>query len=258
MSTLGTARDLFRPARLEVEKRPIRETKLDVIEANPGSELTFPGTVTVFIAHKGSGALERVRAAARHGAEESRKLKSHLHSQYEKHQPMSIEEYAQHVIHEPVFADIRYGGAVLNSGVYAPEGLDVVFVLIPYNGGRLAHEGFTLAEHYLEGSNAALEGLAVLTEPPLTAAEKTALSQVAPDQLSRNVGFFDDCHTTWWAVAVVLVTLATITATCLCAYAAEQHIDEEEIKKLGPAASARALLVLRRRILEEARAKHGV
>jgi hypothetical protein len=262
------AEDLFRPARLEVEKRPIRVTKIEVVksmlEAEPEAGLTFPGTVTVFVAPKRSGALDAVRSAATQGGEHVKALRERLKKQcFRRKEAMSPEEFAKRLVREPVFADIRYGGTALTSGVFVPKGLDLVFMIFPYNGGRLAPDGLSLAEHFSVGSSAALEALAVRNEPPLTEAEKVALRSVPPDQLSRNLAVFDDCHTTWWAVAfffgpLVVAGALTLAATCAAALARDNHINEREIRKLGPAASARALLTMRRKSLERALAGKGI
>ena len=257
---LMPAPDLFRPLRLEVEKRAVRVTKLEVIKNTTKPEspapLSFPGTVTVFIARKGTRALDEVRAAVAQGGESVQKLQQSLKKQFQGRREISVEEYVKRLPREPVFADIRYGGATLNSGVFLPKGLNLVAIAFPYNGGRLAPEGFALAEHYKDDSDTALEGLVVRTDPPLTEPEKAALRLVPSSQLSRNVGFFDSCHTTWWAVFFVATAVAaTFAVACAVVSAPDTHISEQELEKMGPAASARALLALRRQILEKALAK---
>jgi hypothetical protein len=167
---------------------------------------------------------------------------------------------------EPVFADVYYGGAPLNRGLFLPKGVELAVTILPYNGGRLTSDGFSLVEFYKEGSNEGLEGLVVRSDPPLTAAERAALRQVPAGERGRNVGpALPSCRTTWWAVGVVAATLATAAALQVAAAAGvtwtgaiaitggmlrsgrePEHLDPQEIAQLGPAASARRLLALRR------------
>jgi len=259
--------DMFRPARLEMEKRPIRVKKIEVLTyksgADPQSNLSFPGTATVFVARKGTKGLDQVRAAVEAGEEGVKTLRAAMEKQFNRVTNLTPEEYAAQIPKEPVFAGLRYGGSVLTSGIFLPKGLDLHYIVFPYNGGRLAAGGFSLAEHYKEGSKAELEALVVKTEPPLTPAERAALKLVPSDQLARNVAIFDDCHTTWWAAAFFFGPLVVATAVATGAYvtltaaaaalvglAKEQHLTDAKIQALGPAATARALLGLRRQALE--------
>ena len=255
---------------VEAQARPIRLTNLEVVDKTSLAQNAFigiPGTLTVFVARKGSAALHELREALKAGGEALKQLYRKVGEQAAQVERWTLEEAVQATIQEPVFAELRYGGATLAQGLSVPEGLDMTTVLfLPYNGGRLAQEGFILAERFTEGSDAALEALVVRIDPPLTEAERAALQLVPVDQAINNVSANKPCDTTWVAVATVAavaatptVTDATVTTLVIEALGSrgaeladlEPHIPEETLKLLGPAASARKLLEMRREVLSK-------
>lgn len=252
---------------VEAQGRPIRLTKIEVIDKTSLAQNTFfgiPGTLTVFVARKGSAVLQELREALKTGGETLKQLYKKVGAQAVQIERWTLEEAVQATIQEPIFAELRYGGATLAQGLSVPQGLDMVVLFLPYNGGRLAQEGFILAERYKEGSEAGLEALVVRVDPPLTEAEKAALQLVPTEQDINNVGSTRWCDTTWIAVGLVTAVVATPAAHALVtdalvdialdllgftANALETHIPEETLRQLGPAASARKLLEMRREAL---------
>jgi hypothetical protein len=253
------------------QRRSIRTTRLDVVDNHPKGRsknpvFGLPGTMTLVVGRKGSGALEEFRAALGEGGDRLVQIQKKMAVKYEAlaKQSQTADSAVKKLLAEPVIADIRYGGVVLNSGIHLPRGMDLAVGVLPYNGGRLAREGFTLVEHFKEGSDAALEAVVVEAAPDLSAAEKAALKLVPPDQLSRNVGTALSCRTTWIAVTVVgatlvgIVAIGALNAATVIAIAAitaahlakPVHITDEQIAKLGPAASAREILAMRRKAVQ--------
>src|SRR5205085_1798037 len=111
---------------------------------------------------------------------------------------------------------------------------------------------FSLAEHYQEDSQDALEGVVVSVSPPLTPAEEAALRLVPANQRVQNVGAAIGCKTTWLAAAIWVVThIVTATAAIVCAVrpGEEPHLPDGRLNELSPAASARELLAVRRELL---------
>jgi len=261
--------DRFRGVIEDAQNRAIRVSKIEVISNKaPGAKekptFGLPGTMTVFVARKGSPALADLRQAIREGNEATSRMREKLINQYTRI-PKSAKGLPEQIMSAPVFADIRYGGMTVNSGVFVPKGVDMAVIILPYNGGRLASEGFTLVEHHKEGTEQQLEAVVMRADPELTDAERAALNMVPKEQLVRNVGVALRCDTTWWAVGLVaagLVTaaavgvagtaglIATIALTA-CLLARDVHVSEAQIEKLGPAASARKFIQLRRDVLQE-------
>ena len=241
---------------------------MEVLQAKPKADhevaLTPPGTVTVLIARKGSGDLGAFREAVTKGGKQAEQLLQGLIKQSKGQKPLTRKGLADGLLTAPVYADIRYGGSVINSGQFVPaKGQKVVGNIFPYNGGRLAREGFELVEHYQPGSTAALEGIVLRSDPPLTAAEKAALKMVPSEQLIGNVGSraMSWCDTTWAAVAGVVLFAAAATVQFVCTAILVDKGDDfsqRDLNRLTPAASAKQILQLRRQIYEKALQSKGM
>ncbi len=162
-------------------------------------------------------------------------------------------------VKQPIFADLRSGGERLQSGLFVPPGTDAIYLGYPYNGGPLPSRGFELVEHIADGStDVALEAIALKCDPVLTRAEAAALKIMPKDQIAKNIGASSDCDTTYLllgALAVAGLTLGIALITGTCGVIADPHISDLTIKNLGPGASARRLLDMRRKALIAASAK---
>jgi hypothetical protein len=244
----------------EIESRPMRARKLDVVEYKGQADvanrpLVPPGTVTFFLARAGSALLTRIREAAQQGRALEQDLSALVYEQYEGRKPVSAAEAVAKISAQPVIAEIRYGGSTLITGAAVADGQELAVTAVPYNGGRFAREGFSLVERYKEGTSHKLEGFILASSPPLTEAEKAALQQVPEDQLELNVG---QVHAealpfiaTMMVVAETAVFAVAYTKTAWGRFSqSEEHISDAELQNLGPGASARKLLAIRRKILE--------
>ena len=252
----------------EAERRPIRVSDVPVLDYtydwDAEHALAVPGTLSVFVARRGSTILKLVRTAARGGPKDLLRLQAAIDRQRNKRRPVNGALAARRMIASDVFADLRYAGDVLNKGIFLHGGVDLVRTTLPYNGGRLARTGFSLAEYQREGSSESLQAVIVRTQPPKTEAEKAALNQVPANQITQNVGSPMDCETTYWAVAAFVAGLvgAAVTAAAVGCGRPEltdyDHVTQREIRRLGPAASARKLLDLRRNeLLKWSRTRRG-
>lgn len=89
-----------------------------------------------------------------------------------------------------------------------------------------------------------------------TKAEAAALKLMPKDQIATNIGRSLDCQTTWAAMAVLAVGIVTgftlgvaATITVAAIRDGDVHIAEDALSELGPGASARRLLEMRRKAL---------
>lgn len=260
----------FGPVIQEIQRREVQVTGLEVVKAPMHGRtyaLGVPGTMSVIVSRAGSGVLTELRAAIKEGGSKLAAFHQRLTDQYAQGRRASPEEVAKLLIHAPVLADVRYGGHTLNAGITVPKNLDCYVAVFPYNGGPLAREGFELVEYPKDGATERLEALVIEAAPELSPAEAAALKLVPVSQLGRNVGASLDCDTTWLAVGALAVGATTaaalavgnaMTIIAIAAITAMQlgqavHLSEDQIKTLGPAASARQLLAMRRQALLEAR-----
>ncbi len=247
----------LRTAALLAESRATRTTKLTVVHYRQPADgelaLVTPGTVTAFVARAGAGILTELRKALAGDVKVQRTLIARVTKQLERRKPMALSAAVEVLGKQDVFGEIRYGGRALASNLFVPAGLDLCVVAMPYNGGRVAAAGFSLVEFLNDEDAGQLEAVIVVSSPVLTAAERAALRLVPADQIGSNIGRAAMC----WAVTAVTVAAVVVLATSFCISRVagrdlvERHLPEDRIKQLGPAASARALVALRRAILEE-------
>ncbi len=252
----------FSVVEAEAEVRPVRHTQLEVIDGS-AAKIGSPGSLSVFIARKGSGVLDEVRAAAAGDTYAAERLVERYTAGGPLNPPpIPDEALAAAMASADVFADFSYGGDVLNRGIFLPPGVDMVAAMFAYNGGRLASNGCLIVEHYREGSDIELDGVVVQLAPPLTAAERAALMKLPADTREVTVDAGFDCvSTTYWVVAAAVAigfaagTAATVAVLLIAAAAmaedASEHLSDKDIADLDPSASAQKLLEIRRRVLRE-------
>lgn len=251
----------LRPVSIEIESRPSRVSRIDVLDYRPGHQnysglLAKPGTVTLFVARHGAEIIDRIReAVASDGGDDrhsghaglDRQIAAELTAQFRARTMVSIEEAVSTLLVQPAFASVRYGERTMAQSLFAPDGVEACVIAMPYNGGYVADDSFKLVEHYLPGSDERLTAVAVRHAPPLTPAERAALRAVPPDQREWSIGQPMACY----AITAITVTLVLAGATYACPGIVEpEELPDETIKELGPAATARKLLALRRQVLE--------
>lgn len=159
-------------------ERPKQDRKITLIDHHSSdpkqASLCPPGAIAVYIAPKGSPLIGEIRKAAKEGGDE---LAQRLASQLRGKKPEMAPEGSG--------LDLRHGGRTLASRIAPPQKGGVVRLLLPYNGGKLAAEGLTLAEN---GSGSAVEVIAVRNKPALTKIEVSALRQLPESKVSLTVG----------------------------------------------------------------------
>jgi len=273
----------LRPVALEAEARALRKKAIPLIRYKPKSKdvstmLAVPGSITVFMARKGSKILDEVRAAVEGQADEA-KLTKRLVEHFNSRRRVSVEQAVKMLQKEDVFADIRHGGTTVAASLFHPDGLECCVVVLPYNGGRLVRGGLTLIERVkgwipnpddpdggpLPGDplppipepepgpdpSPELEAIALVHPPRLTRVEKEALARVPASQLELNLGKASDCTAvTGIAVAAVVVLLVVAIMTAGCAAFEIPALSEARVRQLGSLATARELLAARRNAIE--------
>jgi hypothetical protein len=244
------------------ETREVRSTPVDIIpiDRQKGSKALadgLPGTVHVIVARKGSGVIEHLRAALRDEKRFSRVIAGIVAPYRRRKAMLGSAALAKLTVRQPVFAELRSSGERLHSGLFVPPGAKAIPLVYPYNGGPLP-EKLELVEYVRAGQRQGLEAIALKSPPRLTRAEAAALKLAPKNQTGRNIGHSADCETTYLLVAALAVaagTLAIALATGTCGVIAQDHLRDDMIKRLGPGASARRLLEMRRKALIKGKAK---
>ncbi|MFF0292214.1 hypothetical protein ACFYST_03480 [Kitasatospora sp. NPDC004614] len=237
----------------EMEERELRRSRIEIIDYVPSDPsqgvLAPPGSITVFVAHDGDPILQRVRDATSGPAGADVQLSREIRAMFEGRERSSYYHAYRLLRASASFATIRYGAKTLATNIFPPPGPNLLVLENPFNGGRLDPGEFTLVEHHVPGAKGSLAAIALRHMPPLTEAEKAAVEQVPESQLEMNVAVRADCCDNWtdYAQAAIAVTIAM---ACMAAPRPEDvSLSAEEIERLGPAASARKLLNLRRELL---------
>jgi hypothetical protein len=219
-------RDLSRAA-LEAESRIQRRRRLPVFDYDPPAEgkraLAAPGTVTLYLARTGSSLLRAIAESVVRRDGKDAELAEKVVTLLTQRESMPTSVAVDTLIEEDVFADLRYGGKTIAANMFVPEDLEIVSLVFPYAGGRLAPQGFTLVEYAKEGSDLRLTGVLVRAAPPLTLTEKLATQLLPASQLETNVGSamigVEDDN-----LALTLVTLAALGVGVAFAATAELAI----------------------------------
>jgi hypothetical protein len=241
----------------ELSERALRYRDVEVIDyepSDPERALLCPvGCLRVFVAAEGDPLLQRLREVAGGGGRADVAFaEEEMAPRFRGRSPLSFYKVWRQLKSSEVFASLRYGGRTLATNVFLPEGLDLLTVDNPYNGGALSPAQLTLVEHVRDGATTALDAVALRHPPQLTEAERAAIDQVPDDQLEANVSVNAGCCDNFTA-AVWAVLAFSVAVDCLIpvVVAAEErrHLTDEQVARLGPAASARALLDIRREAL---------
>ena len=241
---------LFEGATEEFETRIFHTTALPMVAFKPvGSEIPLvpPGTVTLFMTPARSKVLNEVRKAVENPLVESRAMR-HLAEQLKNRNPMKPDEALHIIKQQPVLASLHYGASTLAQHLFVPRDLDAVVLTLPYNGGSLLTKGFSLIQASAPKSKNRLDGIIVKHAPILSSAEKAALGQLPKDNAGFNVGQPLGCYA---LTAVGLVAAAIAAGSTLYApRVGDPHIDDAAIRNIGPEATARQLLNMRRKLLQ--------
>lgn len=250
----------------EQQRREVRSTAVPIVTLNSkrgGKALAagVPGTVHIILTRKGSGIIEKLRVTLDQDERRFAQVIEDIVAPFRrKKTPLSIDAMVKLTLRQPVFADLRSGGERLHSGVFVPPGADAICLAYPYNGGPLPSRGLELVQYLIDGTDRALEAIALKCDPVLTKAEAAALELMPKNQITKNVGASVDCETTYVALVAVTTALATLAlalVTAGCGVIGDPHVDDSAIKQLGPGASARRLLEMRRNALKKATEKIG-
>jgi hypothetical protein len=245
----------------EAANRPIRRRELEVVDYQPAdprpeTHLALEGTVTLLAARSGSRLMAEIREALATKPSKTEDVAKKLYLQYKKRKQVPLARGVKTAIAQPVFAHVLHGNLVLLENLFVPKDLEVAFVPFPYNGGALAETGLVLVEHPVSEDAEPLDVLVLRHTPELSKAERAALEKVPAEQRALNLGRgpgIQACSVALLVVAVVVevaVVAVTFAITGSIDLRHMDHIDPAEIKKMGPAKTARALVEKRRQFLQ--------
>jgi hypothetical protein len=214
----------------------------------------LPGTVTLYTAKKGSPLLHKLETALASRSQSSlNEIAAELSAVVEKRKIISIREFVDQLIEAPTYFEIRYGGKTLAQNVGLVGDLEFGSLTFAYNGGQLRDEDFQIVEYYKPGVQEDLEHLVVKNPPRLSELEQSVLRAVPEDMLESNIVVVGKCRGWTFAAAAAYVILTALGQVCLTrdSLLAQVSLTPEQVERLGNLGSARELLSMRRKILEQ-------
>jgi hypothetical protein len=215
--------------------------------------LPIEGSIMMFWARPGSDIIPRLEAAYTKGDEAAlRGVNEIIAAQLADEPVPTLDAAAAAVLRSPIHFDVRYGTKVLSRTLTLPDGADVCLVTFPYNGGDLDERNFALDQYHQAGKTLEYPTLLVKVPPQLSEVELRAVEAVPADQIGINIGEASCCPA---VTALILIAVALATNAGIWQEMGEQmnevHLTEDQIKRLGPMASAQELVALRREVFEE-------
>lgn len=208
-----------------------------------------PGTVTVYLARKGSKYLAAVRKAAEADKAMDPAVFDLVRSQYRQRRTVSLEEAVEFLSAQDDLIDVTYDGATLFGDLTVPDDLDLVIIQFPYAGGDVHSDGFAFDTYTSAGrSGLDLDGIAVINQAPLSRAEAAALAKLGSgNDLLR---FGDVSPISWCPAVAVVAVVATVGFLCFHAKQPELHLPIARLNILTPELTAVELLAIRQKILD--------
>ena len=252
-----------------------------------------PGSVILFLG-RSSKETRQALAALKKGPVAMQKLLKRISDEMDALKPGTPADVLDAAKKEPVLAALNYGGVPLADPIWLPKGLEMTVVAAPYTGGHLIPQGFQLIEWVKKDDAPAYAAFVLKTSPPLTRAEKVALKRVPKSHRTVHIGSAYKCEAT--AVAALsfgvagavggaaagaaaggviggvvggvagaiggAIVGAAVDAGVVAALEGKQfgkhlHLSGDDIKREGPARSAKRLIEKRRQAMRRAqKARH--
>jgi hypothetical protein len=222
---------------IELDARLLRQRQIDVVEVSEKDtrgvlSLIPRGTITIFVARHGHGLIEDIRTAIKQAAPlptswerviRAGSIGKEGDTSISEVRPVSSmplerrESAGTRLLVEPVVGEVRYGSKQLVRNLYVPSNGAIV-TTCPYNGGRIANDGFALVERCEEGTSAGLDALVVIRAPELTAAERAAVRAVPDAMLEGNIGVGIDANITALVTVVIATELESVAVGAALAF----------------------------------------
>jgi hypothetical protein len=243
---------LLRVVADEVEHRLTREQRLPVYRYRDSRAdrtlLAPPGSAVLFVARAGSDTLLGLRRTlAERDLDAINDAGRPIYENLVDRQPVALAEAVDAFVSQGISVDLSYKGTPLVSNAFLPDDLDVAAFPMPFTGGPIDDDAFTIAARYRENVPGWLDAVLVVNEPDLSDLERAALDLVPADDSAVQIGKSAMCY----AITAVTVFIVVAGATYACPGSRDVfHLDDEVVKQLRPEMTARELLSLRRQALE--------
>jgi hypothetical protein len=257
----GVAEEVFR-VQADKHRRLVEFRKPEVVEANmaPGEMYPpFPGTVLILSAARGRTILAELKEAYQSGdVARLKELGRDIKNEVEVRTVISARECADQLIDMPVYYDVRYAGKTLAPHLGLVNGISLGSIACPWNGGELQDDQFCIVDYRKEPSNGNYEvdHLVVKRRPVLNDLERQALACIPASESEMHISDIVACPGYCLAIIVIYAIVTVLGPSCFPngkALGTIEGLAKEKIDSIGPHATARELLALRRQVFEDFR-----
>ncbi len=165
----------------------------------------------------------------------------------------SLDEGFEKLLDSPMYFDVLYGSKELAGKLTLPDGDAYGAIGFAYNGGAINDEDFSIVEHHQNSNERAFSTLVVKVSPDLSDIERLAVEAVPADQTGLNIGEATVCPIATGALVAIVIALVTCAGGCekMGEELDQIRLTRAQLDSLGPLASARELLAVRRDVFEQ-------
>lgn len=189
------ARADFSPSRsydLELQNRELRLSPLCVAEAAnleaDAAGRAIPGAIWICFGTSRSDAMAHVREALSANGSQGLDMLHKLRSGPKTGRHCSVFYQPEQLSRSPLIAEVLYGMHRIAIAVFKHPAPPLICMSLPYSGGKLTHEDFTLAEYSRQENEIKLE-CCVFIQPPVLSKIEKYLFNLVPGEVS-DVDFF--------------------------------------------------------------------
>lgn len=174
--------------------------------------------------------------------------------QIDNHPVSSLKEGFESVISSPMHFEVQYGSKSLASNLVLPRGNEYGAIAFAYNGGNINMDDFKFIQYHKHDSEQVdYRTLLIVVPPELSDIERRALDAIPIDQDFVNIGDATICPGATIALVAIVVALVTQAGRWeeMASRLDKVRLSEDQLNRLGPLASARELVAVRREIFEQ-------
>lgn len=217
------------------------------------------GSIMFFWARKENDLLRKLESA--YISHDTRRLDRLYHNRFEsdlsKRSLLSLEEAKEEFIESDTFFDLRYDGKVLAESLWESTEEKFGLVILPFSGGRINGNEFTIVEHFLDQDSkdcSPYQVLIVVCQPILSDIEKRALEAVPPEMDEIKIGRLGPVVQILPGMVAGVVAATVIGTLCVADFDEELEqleLSPELVDELGSTAAVERLVEMRSEIFEE-------
>jgi hypothetical protein len=238
---------------LRVE-RSMRELAPRVVAVQgEATELQPPGSICITAAPAGSEVLQRLgEAAAGADAATIEEILNPIKRTLSERSPLRLRSLARVIEQTNAFVDVSYGGRQLVPTLFVVDDVPVSRAILPYVGGGLATENFTVTEYLRSDQDRGLDVLITVHEPVVDPEVAAIIERLPADLAGMRLGISPEavaCTATATpvVVAVTVAIVGTALGNCSQGWNSSEWVINPVIglRELAPTLAVQRLVAMR-------------